>query len=337
MRSIAVMGAGGWGIALSKLAFENGCAVKLWEFDKKAAALLQQNREEKRKLPGIRIPDGIEITSDLGFAVAGADLLLWVVPSQSLRKATRAFVQQGIPYNGPHLIAAKGIEVGSLCRMSEVMLQEMPGLALDRIAILSGPSHAEEVGRGLPTSIIAASQNAALAKEIQDLLSGRTFRVYTHSDVMGVELAGSLKNVIAIAAGIADGLGFGDNAKGALLTRGILEIARLGTAMGAETTTFLGLAGVGDLITTCISKHSRNRHVGEQIGKGNKLKDVLSGMVMVAEGVETARSAWALAVKHGVEMPITEQVHKVLFEDKDAASAVDELMLRLPKEEKVQC
>jgi len=337
VKSIAVLGAGGWGIALSKLAFENGCAVKLWEFDKAAALSLQETREEKKKLPGILIPAAIEITSDLAVAAEGADLLLWVVPAQRLRSATRAFVKQGIRYRGPHLIAAKGIEVGSLCRMSQVMLQEMPNVTLDQIAILSGPSHAEEVGRGLPTSIIVASRNSGLGKEIQDLLSGRTFRVYTHSDVMGVELAGSLKNVIAIAAGISDGLGFGDNAKGALLTRGILEIARLGAVMGAETTTFLGLAGMGDLITTCISTHSRNRHVGEEIGKGKKLVEVLSGMVMVAEGVETARSARALSIKYGVEMPIIEQVHKVLFEDKDAAGAVDELMLRLPKEEKVQC
>ena len=337
MKTVGVLGAGGWGIALSKLAFENGCSVRLWEFDKNAAARLSADREEKKKLPGVRIPNEIEITTDLAYAAGKADLLIWVVPAQVLRKAARAFAASVPAFGGAHLLAAKGIEVGTLCRMSEVLLQEIHGLSEDRVAALSGPSHAEEVGRHLPTSIIAASKNGDLARTIQELLSNRVFRVYTQSDMKGVEIAGSLKNVIAIAAGISDGLGFGDNAKAALMTRGIVEIARLGSAMGAESSTFLGLAGIGDLITTCISRHSRNRFVGEQIGRGKTLNQVLSEMVMVAEGVETTRSTWALACKHKVEMPITEQVYKVLFEEKDPAAAVGELMLRLHKEEKVEC
>jgi glycerol-3-phosphate dehydrogenase (NAD(P)+) len=232
------------------------------------------------------------------------------------------------------IIASKGIECGTLKLMTEVLAEELPGLSSDKLVVLSGPSHAEEVSRGIPTTVVAASENLVLAERIQKEFSTETFRIYTNTDPRGVELAASVKNVIALAAGICDGLGLGDNTKGALLTRGMAEIVRLGHAMGAEEQTFFGLAGVGDLITTCISRHSRNRNMGELIASGLTLQQALAKMVMVAEGVETAKSTYALAQRYNIEMPITTEVYKTLFEGKPVKEAVRDLMQRESKPER---
>jgi glycerol-3-phosphate dehydrogenase (NAD(P)+) len=231
------------------------------------------------------------------------------------------------------VMASKGIEIGSLELMTDVLMGEVPGLKADRVAVLSGPSHAEEVSRGIPTTVVAASENQELEQLVQELFSTGAFRVYTNDDMRGVELAASIKNVIAVAAGIIDGMGFGDNTKGALMTRGIAEMMRLGRKMGAKESTFSGLAGIGDLITTCISKHSRNRRMGELIASGLTLERALAQMTMVAEGVETARSAYSLSKKIGIEMPITTEIYKALFEGKPVKEAIRDLMMRETKPE----
>jgi glycerol-3-phosphate dehydrogenase (NAD(P)+) len=282
-------------------------------------------------LPGIRIPEAITITSDMAEAVAGRTTVVVVVPSHGVRDtaSTLAPLLEG---GETVVIATKGIEEKTLKRMSEVVV-EAAGVDAARVAVLVGPSHAEEVSRNLPTAVVAASSNTDTALKVQDVFMTPTFRVYTNEDVVGVEVGVALKNVVAIAAGMCDGLGFGDNTKGALLTRGLAEMTRLGVSMGARQETFSGLAGIGDLITTCISRHSRNRFVGQEIGKGRNLADVLAGMVMVAEGVRTTRSAAGLARKYGVETPIAAEVYEILFNDKPAKQAIKDLMLRTPKPE----
>jgi glycerol-3-phosphate dehydrogenase (NAD(P)+) len=335
--NIGVLGAGSWGIALAVLLHSKGHRLTMWEFSPEAARFLDEKRELPTKLPGIIIPPEVGITDDIAELFRDAELVLCVVPSQTMRQTlkTAAKSVDKAVFDGIKgwVMASKGIETGTLELMTDVLIDEIPGLGADRVAVLSGPSHAEEVSRGIPTTIVAASENRELALLIQESFSTATFRVYTNDDMRGVELAASIKNVIAVAAGIIDGMGFGDNTKGALMTRGIAEMMRLGRKMGAKDSTFSGLAGIGDLITTCISRHSRNRRMGELIASGLSLKEALSKMTMVAEGVETARSAYALSQKIGIEMPITTEVYKALFDGKPIKEAVRDLMMRETKPE----
>jgi len=334
---IGILGAGSWGIALAVLLHSNGHRVTMWEFSPEAARFLDEKRELPTKLPGIIIPPEVKITNSITEMFGNSELVLCVVPSQTMRQTLKTAAKEvdRSVFDGIKgwVMAAKGIEIGTLELMTDVLIDEIPGLSADRVAVLSGPSHAEEVSRGIPTTIVAASENQELAELIQENFSTATFRVYTNDDMRGVELAASIKNVIAVAAGIIDGMGFGDNTKGALMTRGIAEMMRLGRKMGAKDSTFSGLAGIGDLITTCISRHSRNRRMGELIASGLSLNEALSKMTMVAEGVETARSAYALSKKIGIEMPITTEVYKALFDGKPIKEAVRDLMMRETKPE----
>jgi glycerol-3-phosphate dehydrogenase (NAD(P)+) len=329
---IGILGAGGWGTALSLLLHRNGHEVALWEFRPDVAVVLDRSRQNPDFLPGITIPDGIRITSDLDSVVSRKDVLLITLPSHVVGSVARSIPADRI---GDAVIvsASKGIENDSLLRMSQVLAERIRGLMPGRIVALSGPSHAEEVSRGMPTVVVAASSSEASSRKVQDIFRSPDFRLYTSSDVIGVELGGSFKNIIAIAAGISDGVGFGDNTKAAIMIRGIVEMTRLGEAMGADPKTFAGLSGMGDLIVTCTSRHSRNRHVGEQVGGGKSLDEVLDGMKMVAEGVRTTRSAMDLARKHGVDMPITSEVYEILFNGKNPKKAVTDLMTRDPKAE----
>ncbi|MBU8933076.1 MAG: NAD(P)-dependent glycerol-3-phosphate dehydrogenase [candidate division Zixibacteria bacterium] len=328
---VAILGAGSWGLAIAGLLHGNDHSVTLWEFNRTDYDLLLQHRTHPDKLPGCHLSDDIGITNDIDEAVKGCSLLVLAVPSQYLRSALERL---GSPH--PDIMGvvnlAKGIETGSLKRMSQVV-SDVLDFPADKIATISGPSHAEEVTLDLPTAVVAAGTGAELVRRLQSVFSNSSFRVYESSDLIGVELGGSLKNIIAIAVGIAAGLGMGDNTLGALITRGLAEIGRLGATMSAEPLTFSGLSGVGDLVTTCASKHSRNRYVGDQIGRGKTLDDILAGMSMVAEGVQTTRSGRELARLHQVEMPITEAVYQVLFENKPPSDAVGELMGRQLKSE----
>ena len=330
-KAVTILGGGSWGMAVAHLLDRKGLQVTLWEHFPEDYEKLKELRGNPDKLPGLKLAESIRVTDNLEDAVNSSRLLVLAIPSQFVR-AVLARITPGT--DGPRAVVslAKGIEKHTLKRMSEVILDEM-SLAGDKIVALSGPSHAEEVIRDMPTTVVAAGSSEALVTEIQELFSDNYFRVYMCHDLVGVELGGSLKNIIAIAAGIADGLGMGDNTKGALMTRGLAEITRLGISMGADPETFAGLSGMGDLITTCISRHSRNRWVGERIGKGEKLDDVLKKMTMVAEGVETTRSGYQLARLHRVEMPITEAVYSVLFENVAPAEAVGNLMGRTLKPE----
>jgi glycerol-3-phosphate dehydrogenase (NAD(P)+) len=334
---IGILGAGSWAIALSTLLEKRNHKICMWEFNPSDAEMLRVKREHALKLPGIRLADDIEITSNISEAIEGSDYAVCAVPSQTMRSTMQRIAKtvdhDSIDKIKGWVMVAKGIETGSLKLMTDVLLEEIPGLKSDKIVVLSGPSHAEEVSRNIPTTIVAASENLSLAEEIQMAFSTETFRIYTNSDMRGVELAGSVKNVIALAAGICDGLGFGDNTKGALLTRGIVEMMRLGKKMGAQDSTFSGLAGIGDLITTCISKHSRNRKMGELIASGHSLEEALGKMTMVAEGVDTTKSVYDLSKKLDIEMPITQEVYKTLFEGKSAKLATRDLMLRESKPE----
>jgi len=330
-RKIAVLGGGSWGTALALLLFQKGHDVAIWELYEEKAEEMRRYRENRKMLPGIRIPEEIDITSNLEKAKDSRDVILIVVPSHGVRSTTEA-LKNLLEGNELIVIATKGIEENTLMRMSEVV-EDVTGFDSSRIVSLVGPSHAEEVSRGLPTTVVAASTSEHSAREVQSIFMTPRFRIYTNLDVVGVEVGVALKNVIAIAAGMCDGLGYGDNTKGALLTRGLAEIARLGVRMGGKLETFSGLAGIGDLITTCISRHSRNRYVGEQIAKGKTLDEVLSSMVMVAEGVRTTKCAVALSEKYDVEMPIAREVYRILFEGKPVSKAIDELMLRTPKPE----
>jgi glycerol-3-phosphate dehydrogenase (NAD(P)+) len=328
--NFSILGAGAWGTAVALvLAQRPDHHVRLWSARPEHARELHERRENVRLLPGVPIPPAVLLTTDLGAAVAGADLLVFAIPTAHLRP-TVARVAAELPRHLPLLSLAKGIENDTFLRPSEI-LQQL--LGVDAVAVLSGPSHAEEVARGLPTTVVVAGGDLGLARWIQQHLTTERFRVYTNLDVVGVEIAGALKNVIGIAAGIGDGLGYGDNGKAALLTRGLVEMRRFGVALGAEPQTFSGLAGMGDLITTCYSRHGRNRHVGELLGRGQKLSDILAHMEMVAEGVNTARSVHARARQMGLAMPITAEVYRVLYEDKDPRAAVNDLMLRQPTSE----
>jgi len=331
-QKVAVLGAGGWGIAIACLLHECGQVPVLWEFDTVAAEKIRQSRALPAKLPGVNIPSTIEITSDLERAVVDSRVICVVVPSHTVRNVIGRLSTIRTDYS---LLVnfSKGLEVSSLKRLSEVIEHELRGVYHEAVVTVSGPSHAEEVARRIPTAVVAASRSMEQAIAAQALFSTENFRVYTNTDIVGVELGGSLKNVIAIAAGIIDGLELGDNTKGALMTRGIAEMTRLGERLGARAATFAGLAGIGDLITTCTSRHSRNRFVGEQIGRGKNLNEILAEMEMVAEGVKTTEAAARLAEQSNVEMPITAEVHQVLFENKPAARALGDLMTRELKPE----
>ncbi|MBM3325903.1 MAG: NAD(P)-dependent glycerol-3-phosphate dehydrogenase [Calditrichaeota bacterium] len=330
---VTIAGAGSWGTTLAIMLASRDIPITLWEYRPEAVRQMEIDRENREFLPGYLFPPKIRLNSDLQAAAQDADFLLIAVPSHAVR-STVARLSKGVPDKCIVISATKGIEEGSLLRMSEVLLQVWGGnVSADRIVALSGPSHAEEVILGQPTTVVAAAHNIESAHQAQRLLSSERFRVYAHNDVMGVELGGALKNIIAIASGIAEGLSFGDNTRGALLTRGLAEITRLGVQLGGRPATFAGLSGMGDLITTCMSQHSRNRFVGEQIGRGRKLRDILAGMTMVAEGVRTTNSAYDLARREDIVMPITEQVHRILFEDVDPLQATMELMTRRLKVE----
>jgi glycerol-3-phosphate dehydrogenase (NAD(P)+) len=323
MSTVAVLGAGSWGTTLAFHLHQAGAEVRLWGIVQEDLDTMLRTRENRKFLPGIMLPDGVKVLRELEAALEAADFTLYVVPSQAVREVAAKVASTGLV--SLPVCAAKGLELGSLKRMSEV-LDECLG-ERDPV-ILTGPSHAEEVSRGIPTSVVAAAHDEARARAVQVLCSTGSFRVYTNTDVAGCEYGAALKNIIAIAAGVCDGIGWGDNTKGALLTRGLAEISRLGVALGGRRETFFGLAGMGDLITTAMSRHSRNRHVGEGIGRGQTPDEVLGSMVMVAEGVTTARAARELGRAHGVELPITEQVCAMLFEGRSPREALQALMSR---------
>lgn len=326
--NVAVLGAGSWGTALAGLLAGKGVSTLLWGRNSSAIQALAAKRENTVYLPGVRLPESLRFTSDLDEA-ASLPCLILAVPARAQREMARRAASLGKIREA--LCAAKGYEPETRKRMSQVLREELgPSRG---IAILAGPSHAEETARGLPTTVVVASDDETCARNFQELLLAPTFRVYTNSDVLGVETAASLKNVIAIAAGICDGLGFGDNTKGALLTRGLAEIARLGRALGANPETFYGLAGIGDLVATCTSRHSRNRRVGELIARGFTVERAMAETGQACEGVETTRSALGIAEAHGVELPITREVSLVLFEGKNPRNAIVDLMTRDAKAE----
>lgn len=325
-----ILGSGAMATACSILLADHpDQSVSMWARKTEHAREVQQTRENRRLLPGVKIPDGVTITSDIEEATRGADYLVVAIPTKYLRE-TLSRVAPTLTQNRPVISVVKGIENETFLRPSQIVEETLGSRA---VVALSGPSHAEEIARRLPASVVAASGDVALARHVQTMFSTDRFRVYTNADLIGVELAGALKNIIAIAAGICDGLGYGDNAKSALMTRGIVEITRFGVGLGAEPATFNGLAGIGDLITTCISPYGRNRQVGERLGRGETLKDILASMDAVAEGVNTTRSVRDLADQRGTEMPITGEVSDVLFEGKSPEEATTSLMLRPPREE----
>jgi len=330
-KTLAILGDGAWGTAIALLlARHPDHRVRLWSAREVNARILREKRENVHLLPGVPIPPTVELVTDPAAAVANAQLWISAIPTVHLRSTLSRFRGLCSP-DQPIVSLTKGIEIGTFQRPTQIIGEV---LGTPHTAVLSGPTHAEEVCRGLPTSIVVASADEALAKSIQQTFFTERFRVYTSTDVVGVELAGALKNVIGLAAGIGDGLKFGDNAKSALLTRGLVEMSRFGIAFGAQAETFQGLAGVGDLITTCISPHGRNRRVGERIGRGEKLADILASTPMVAEGVTTARSVHEHAGRLTIDMPITTAVYQMLFEDKSPLMAVEELMTRSPRSER---
>ncbi|VTS04428.1 glycerol-3-phosphate dehydrogenase : Glycerol-3-phosphate dehydrogenase [NAD(P)+] OS=Singulisphaera acidiphila (strain ATCC BAA-1392 / DSM 18658 / VKM B-2454 / MOB10) GN=gpsA PE=3 SV=1: NAD_Gly3P_dh_N: NAD_Gly3P_dh_C [Tuwongella immobilis] len=313
------------------LAARPSVQVRLWSAFEENHRILRETRENQRFLPGVMLPDRVELTTQEAAATDGADLWITAIPTIHLRSTIRRFAAFATPQTAV-LSLTKGIEAETFLRPSEI-LSEI--LGTDRLAVLSGPSHAEEVARGMPTSVAVSAQEAGLAEWIQSLLSSERFRIYTNSDRIGVELAGALKNVIGIAAGISDGLGYGDNAKSALLTRGLTEMTRFSTHYGAQSETFHGLAGMGDLITTCFSRHGRNRWLGEQLGRGLSLDAILASTRLAVEGVNTCRSVHDRCRNDGLEMPITSEVYRVLFEGKTPRQAVTDLMHRLPRAEQI--
>ena len=329
MAKVGVLGAGSWGTALSVLLHDNGHQVTIWSIDEKEVKMLDEKREHERKLPGVKLAEDMVITGDLETAVQGKDFLVLAVPSPFTRETARKMK----PYvaDGQIIVdVAKGIEEATLMTLSRQIEEEIPQAD---VAVLSGPSHAEEVGRKLPTTCVIGAKTRKTAEYLQSMFISRVFRVYTSPDILGIELGGSLKNVIALAAGIADGLGYGDNTKAALITRGIAEISRLGVKMGGKIESFTGLTGIGDLIVTCASVHSRNRKAGYLIGQGKSVREAMDEVQMVVEGVYSAKAAAKLAKKYDVSMPIVEEVNKVLFEGKSPAQAVDDLMQRESRSE----
>lgn len=324
MAKIGMIGAGSWGIALTWLLTNNGHQVTVWSALEDEIKMLCEKREHTSKLPGVLLPESVSFTTELEKAVVGMELLVLAVPSPFVRRTAHQL--KDIAEEGQIIVnVAKGIEEKTLMTLSEVIEEEIPQA---QVAVLSGPSHAEEVGKGVPTTIVAGAKTKKAAEKIQNIFMSPVFRVYTSPDVLGIELGAALKNVVALAAGIADGLGYGDNTKAALITRGITEISRLGTAMGGRRETFFGLSGIGDLIVTCASMHSRNRRAGILIGQGHTMEEAMEEVKMVVEGVYSAKAAVGLAEKYHVSLPIIEQVNQVLFYGKPAADAVGELMLR---------
>ncbi len=329
---IAVVGAGSWGTALANLLAKKGHQTTVWSYESEVADAINREHRNTRYLTEVDLDRRLEATSDLGEAVSGAGVILSVSPSH----VTRHVMTEAAPHVSDEAVlvsASKGIEVDSLMTMAEVFEEVLPEHIAEKAAFLSGPSFALEVGRERPTAVAVASRSETVARRVQDVFQTDYFRVYTNTDVHGVELGGALKNVMAIACGVVDGLELGHNTRAALITRGLAEMTRLGVALGAAPETFAGLAGVGDLILTCTGGLSRNRSVGVELGRGRSLEDILAQMTMVAEGVRTTKSAYALAGKTGVEMPIVEEVHAVLFEGRRAAEAVVNLMTREPKAE----
>ena len=326
MAKISVIGSGGWGIALTILLYKNGHDLTIWSFDKREAEELKKTRQNKTKLPNILLPEDIKVTDDLKEAVDNKDVLILAVPSKAIRSVSKS-LKDIIKDNQIIVNVAKGLEEDTLKTMTDIIEEELKGKK-PQVAVLSGPSHAEEVGKGIPTTCVVSAHNKELTLYLQNIFMNPSFRVYTSPDMLGVEIGGALKNVIALAAGIADGLNYGDNTKAALITRGIKEISTLGVAMGGEQSTFYGLTGLGDLIVTCASMHSRNRRAGILLGQGKTLDEAIKEVNMVVEGVYSAKSALMAAKKYNVEIPIIEQVNAVLFENKNAAEAVNELMIR---------
>lgn len=321
---VGVIGAGSWGIALAKLLDGNGHQVTVWSIIKEEIEMLKKEHEHKDKLPGVKLSENMVFTNDLEEAMKDKDILVLAVPSPYTRSTAHSMA----PYlkDGQIIVnVAKGIEEHTMLTLSQIIEEELPAA---QVAVLSGPSHAEEVGRGIPTTIVVGAKKKETAEYLQNIFMNNVFRVYISPDVLGIELGAALKNVVALSAGIADGLGYGDNTKAALITRGITEIARLGTAMGGRFETFCGLTGIGDLIVTCASMHSRNRRAGILIGQGKTMQEAMDEVKMVVEGVYSAKAAMELSKKYGVDVPIIEQVNLVLFEGKPAAEAVKDLMLR---------
>lgn len=329
MHKIGVIGAGSWGIALSKVLANNGHSVVVWSIVEDEIRMLCEKHEHVDKLPGVQLPDSITFTTDIEKAISGMEMIVLAVPSvftRSTAKTMAPFVKEGQVI----VCVAKGIEEDTLMPLTDIVEQEIPAAT---VAVMCGPSHAEEVGIGLPTTVVAGAKDKATAEQIQDIFMNRVFRVYTSPDVLGMELGGSLKNVIALAAGMADGLGYGDNTKAALITRGIAELTRLATKMGAREETLSGLTGIGDLIVTCQSRHSRNRKAGMLMGQGKTMEEATAEVKMVVEGIYSAKAALALAKQYEVSMPIIEAVNHVLFDGQKASDAVEELMLRDKKSE----
>ncbi len=329
MEKIGIIGAGSWGIALAKLLADNGHKVSVWSIIPEEIKMLNDKHEHVDKLPGVKLPESIEYTTDLKGTCADKDILVLAVPSPFTRSTAHSMKE--FVCDGQIIVnVAKGIEEKTLYTLSQVIEEELPQA---NVTVLSGPSHAEEVGRGLPTTVVVGAKEQKTAEHLQNVFMNDVFRVYTSSDILGMELGGALKNVVALAAGIADGLGFGDNAKAALITRGITEIGRLGMAMGGKFETFCGLTGIGDLIVTCASMHSRNRRAGILIGQGKTYDEAMAEVKMVVEGVYSAKAAMGLSKKYGVDLPIIEQVNLVLFENKPAIEALTALMGRDKKDE----
>lgn len=330
---ITVLGAGSWGTTLAVLLAEKGVDICLWDYAAQHIESLKVDRENRRYLPGIMFPERMSFTSCLEEAVRDVELIILAIPSHAVREVTRSLAEVRRK-DVSILSGVKGIESETQRTPSQIVSEHLSSRVKDKIAVLSGPSHAEEVSRKIPTAVVVATLNQAYGEFLQDLLATPTFRVYTNSDLRGVELAGALKNIIALASGVSDGLGFGDNTKAAIITRGLVEIIRLGVPLGAREETFFGLAGIGDLVGTCTSQHSRNRQLGEMLGQGLSLSQALKRMIQVAEGVKTTQAAYRLAREFNLELPITEQVHDILFGEKKPMEAVTELMLREARAER---
>ncbi|MCX6177888.1 MAG: NAD(P)H-dependent glycerol-3-phosphate dehydrogenase [Chlorobiales bacterium] len=331
--NIAVLGAGSWGTTLAVLLAKKGHQVQLWAHRPEFAAKLNAERENSRYLKGVHFPETLQVVAHLRNLIDWSQMIVTAVPSQALRETVCGF--SDLSLNGKILVnVAKGIEIGTGKRMSEVLLDVLSGLQVSQVAALYGPSHAEEVSKEQPTTVVASSTSLQTAKKVQNVFHTNMFRVYVNTDIIGVEIAGSVKNIIAIAAGISDGIGFGDNAKAAIITRGLAEISRLCIRLGGDPVTISGLSGIGDLVVTCLSRHSRNRYVGEEIGRGRSLDEVISQMNMVAEGVLSSKAVFELSRAVGVEMPITQTVYEMLFEGKPVQQAILDLMTRDPKQER---
>ena len=329
MKNVAVIGSGSWGTALAIILTKYDHQVKIWARSQAAVDEINSKHTNEKYLPGVTLPETLTATTDRAAALEGAEIVISAVPSRAVRQTMTDFA----PYFKPGTVivnVAKGVEADTLMTMSQIIEEEVPGA---NVVVLSGPSHAEEVGRGLPTTIVVGAHDRESALYVQNVFMSPVFRVYTSPDITGIELGGALKNVIALAAGTADGLGYGDNTKAALITRGIAEIARLGTAMGAHAETFYGLSGIGDLIVTCASVHSRNRKAGYLIGQGRTMQQAMDEVQMIVEGVYSAKAGLTLSKKFGIETPIIQAVNQVLFENKNPKQAVDELMQRMKKDE----